>query len=442
MFVGGDLDVLSIGPTLGGFVSLLADGSSELVVLGLLRAADAQTEAILLDTKSLLTASTLEITNAGSATAAMIMAGQCICQVSGVFSSTGNSGAGLSVQSGSQFYAGEDVSLEDNGGAGLLVSTGSSFSAGGDGFFQGNGDSGMTVTDGRASFFGTLVIQNNATAGASFIRSSLDVQRTLLFATQPGNNLDMSSSSGSIGEDLTISVGAAIGVLLDKSQLVVGDDLTISATTLEGVQLIHGSRLSCNSVTVTASSSAAGIFLTGASLMTVFEDLTSSNNSLDHGISMSGAQLNVRGTTTCEGNGIHGISMMQASTAWLNRATCNTNSQDGINMRSSSVLSTENQIDDGNNGGNGMTLETGSSLTAMSLQQTAGPNLGSYGAELHTSSRLQLQLAGSTMTGSVGNVLVGVNAVTTWANIDSRNPAFTTDYLAAQNPTELCLATL
>jgi hypothetical protein len=43
------------------------------------------------------------------------------------------------------------------------------------------------------------------------------------------------------------------------------------------------------------------------------------------------------------------------------------------------------------------------------------------------------------MTGTAqGNVKVGVNAATTWANITTRDPAFMTDYLSGQNPTQLC----
>lgn len=83
----------------------------------------------------------------------------------------------------------------------------------------------------------------------------------------------------------------------------------------------------------------------------------------------------------------------------------------------------------------GLSLSSGSSAWINNL---SGNGNGLTGAIVRNGSHLYV--AAASITGTVGDVVVGVNATTTWANIFGGNPAFITDYLSGQNPTQLASA--
>ncbi len=352
----------------------------------------------------------------------------------GALTASTNTAAGVLIQGRAQVSAGDTV-LTNNGLAGLDVSGSASFTCGALSSSS-NAQNGATIVDASLTA-SSCNIQNNTGRGADFRRAVCRVGGDFQTASNGGADqvrVD-EESSVSIGGTLSsataatvlamfggsdVSAGAfsslnATGVsafIRGSSRFVVTGAFTVLSNTsgFSAVFAGEGSYIKAESMSVTGGL-ARGIILESQSTLVTPLDITSSSNALD-GISLSNSTL------SCAG------------------ATCNANGGNGILVQHGSSFTSTAPLSCGLNIGHGFSIADGSRAVLSTLDSAAGANTG-VGLSARTNSQVKT-VVGNTMTGAGGNVVVGVNAVTTWANINTRAPAFVTDYLSAQPATELC----
>ncbi len=358
------------------------------------------------------------------------------------FNAPGQSGVSLS--EGSELVVRGALTVDGNGASGLALTQGSKFTCSGSLSAQNNSSFGLSLTGASGTVNGVTTITNSAQglflAGSQFTTGILNSSSNL------GANIFLTAGSlliaGPTTANVTIDGDETSIFLTGGSRFEVG---TLSALNATGscIGIFQGSALASNDTVFAngSTSAVAGVHVSGNSSLTIQNNLTASTHAAANGILVEfGSTLAVGGSLQASNNGIDGLHVTQNATASAGTTTCNSNTRSGIHVETGGKFAggPTTIIQCALNGADGITVASQGLLFGNQFQSAAGNNTG-FGVQALSSGRVQASLPGaSAMAGAGGQVKVGVNAATTWANIATGNPAFITDYLSAQNPTQLC----
>jgi hypothetical protein len=224
-------------------------------------------------------------------------------------------------------------------------------------------------------------------------------------------------SSVKVTQNIAITnTSAGRGVIANNGSSINAVALTNDTSGTDGIYINNGSSVVLTGLTANISSQSSGsrgIYINGSSLDT-FTMQTLSN--VDTGMTISNdSRVRIYGNSSHATNGTHGILMENGS----------------------SLVSVGNITLDGNANGIGMIKKC--NLTANDLLTTV-PNTV-YGLSMFYGSKAVVKNT-STATGTSGDVLLGVNAVATWANIATNDLQYITDYFTplyvGKTPSQLC----
>lgn len=353
----------------------------------------------------------------------------------GNVTSSGHLGHGAYIQSGSTFYVqGASLTCDSNGQTGVTLLSGSKFICGSVSA-SGNTGFGIHVEDSDIEATGTFTLNSNGSVGFDLFKAFVRMIGNISADSNGGIGVRLQRSQFSMTETLS-STGAGQtfpGVSLEKNSTMNGGILNIDQATV-GLQILENSSMFMSDITVT-NSSADNVVVSGNSSLT--SNTLSSSQAGNTGVSVRGSTLDISQTFTASNNVANGLSLALRSVASLTGTiVCSTN-LNGIALSSLSSISHDDvgSITLSNNTNNGVLLSQRSSGFLTGLTGTGN---GNFGAECQTGSKLQVDSA-ATVTGTNGDAQVGSNAtVSTWSQVVAQDPTFTTDYLSAQNPTQLC----
>jgi hypothetical protein len=323
---------------------------------------------------------------------------------------------------------------------------------------NGSGNNGMTVSDsGRfvSFFFGnSLTTNGNANRGLVVIR---------------GGFVQISGTLTSTGNLVNVEV-------LFGSQLTVGSTCTLTGATTGDNMFVDSSFVTMGNLDVSGSLGGHGLEASNSKIVLngfFSSPLTANSNAL------SGVRLD-RSSLSCDGglasntnsNGTHGMDIYSSSYDDLSGLISGSNGGSGINsgFNSAIIIATFTAITNtgfgalinnsrftsnsggtitGNLGGNGVAgsrvsnivmnghdingnaasgilIDQASSAQLTAITTTGAPNTG-YGVEVRHGSKVTTTMPGMTVTGTLGDALVGTNAVATWAAIATAAPVIATD---------------
>jgi len=314
--------------------------------------------------------------------------------------------------------------------------------------FDNNGADGLLATAATIIFTGTLSASNNGSYGLLARQSTISLVTAATFASNMTGILLSLGSSLTTTSDLSFDDNDL--EIEESARLVSQADITLINGAL--CLLDTGASLNANALTATAGSLTA----TGSTVR--LGTLTVTLCTADDAVTLDDSVLEVTSAATVSNNLLRGI-VCENSTLRLNNLVCNTNDGTHLFANSSKVRLTGTALFNISATGNGVDLVNASSFVAdnctidgcvigfntsgrctaavNNLVSTAPTSNSDLGVACHAGSRMQLSGA-LTVSGASGDVRVGVNVTTTWSNILAQDPAFMTDYLRAQNPTELC----
>jgi hypothetical protein len=358
------------------------------------------------------------------------------------FNAPGRSGVALS--EGSELVVRGALTVDGNGSSGLSLTQGSKFTCGGSLSAQNNSTFGLSLTGAQGTVNAVTTITGSSQglflAGSAFTTGVLNSSSNL------GANIFLIAGSllvaGPTTANVTIDGDETSVFLTGGSRFEVG---TLSALNATGscIGIFQGSALASNDTVFAngSTSAVAGVHVSGNSSLSIANNLTASTHATANGVLVEfGSTLAVGGSLQASNNGIDGLHVTQNATASAGTTTCNSNTGSGIHVETGGKFAggPTTIIQCALNGADGITVATQGLLFGNQFESAAGNNTG-FGLQTLSSGRVQTSTPGvSAMAGAGGQVKVGVNAAATWANIATGNPAFITDYLSAQNPTQLC----
>lgn len=266
-----------------------------------------------------------------------------------------------------------------------------------------NGINGVVAKNGANVDLMNVAVQDNASIGVLLEGSS-----SATFSSSD-NKSSSTSNNGLNGIDAE-----------DSSAVILTGDFTSEGNAVFGINVNNASSLTFTQANVTVTSNILGIQIgtgAGAFISDSSTTITASNN-LTTGLTIvSGGQMVAfGGRIVTKNNGIHGVSVDSKAGLDLDAAavlTTSENAQDGVHLEETSVLTIFNttafsgapgntEVIAKDNGANGISLQTGSSVTV--LHQAVITSTGNVGAGIFADNGSSVTLVKSSISGNSKNV--------------------------------------
>lgn len=469
--------------------NLNIQGGAEAIFSSTLVASTAVTSrGILLQEKgSLIVRGTLTVT--ACATEGVVLAENSSLYVDGIFTATGNTGTNIVVNGastlttgtnllagsgtvqgivlgGSELNVGVDLDISNSGGAALTATAGSTIIVNGTVTLTSvaAGGAGLTLSESSMVANQSLAADGRTIGISAANKSSLTVAGAVTTSNSTTHGIHLDSSSATFGGTVTSDSNGSNGLLLEAGSRLEGTGVgnwSAQTNSLESIKLTK-SYMSIKAATLNADKTATGTldamaldasqFVTEGNLSvqgapvygfnstnnsksTIGGSINATNAAGAVGIRLNASKLKVNDlvANTCGSYGVEVRSMSKLNVAAT--VTMTGNSSNGIQIAGQSYAQFGGAASIASNAGTGVVVADASELYTIS---TLGGGLnGVYGVALVNGSRMVATIL-PTITGTIGDALVGTNAVATWATISAALPSNNTDYSAAGTASQFC----